>query len=226
MATNLESRNSFETETKADTIRNTRNNLGGLNKDILRGAGPILRNREKWKQTIRNIDSQSKEKIIQAAKKIPLKYVEYKDKTKSVEFKLWNKTYKIMEPNLENHSDSKYYVKGVDGVDEEWMKWNVNEWKNGKLSEYVKQKWKEWLRIPTIEEINNLLWELWKFTWLDNEKDEMAMLMYLTGLGWQYRTRESNSVRSDLIVLNNHHRWINNDRHDSYVSKLFFLATK
>lgn len=88
MATNLESRNSFETETKADTIRNTRNNLGGLNKDILRGAGPILRNRENWKETIRNIDSQSKEKIIQAAKKIPLKYVEYKDKTKSVEFKL------------------------------------------------------------------------------------------------------------------------------------------
>ena len=67
------------------------------------------------------------------------------------------------------------------------MVWdNVNEWKNEKLKEYVKKKEREWLHIPKIEEMKDLLGELWKQSDLTDQKDQIAMLMYLTGIYWDY----------------------------------------
>ena len=152
--------------------------------------------REKWKEKIKNISDESKEKIIKAAENIEVKVNVDSDWSRLIEFKLRGKTCKILDPRLEDHTDDEYRVhfksSSITEIERDyvklwWMKWdNVDEWENEKLKAYVKKKEREWLHIPKIEEMKDLLGELWKQSDLTDQKDQIAMLMYLTGIYWDY----------------------------------------
>lgn len=157
--------------------------------------------RQEWEKHIRNISWFSKTRIETAAKLIPLTAERQSDWSMLIEFTLWKKKYKILNPNLSNHSDDLYkrpvklhyqsewpiWITNKDVVILESMMWdNVDKWKNQKLKSYVKQKQKEWLHIPKVEEMRALLWELWNIAWLTKLSDQIAMLMYLTGMRWEY----------------------------------------
>lgn len=149
--------------------------------------------REAWKESIiRFYGTEARNRIINAAKEISVKMETDSDGSKLVEFKLWSKTYKILNPKLKTHSDDEYkYKYNIDDDYTEVILWwmeldNVDEWKNKKLKEYVKQKQAQWLHIPKVEEINLLLNELGQIAWLRSKGDKIAMLMYLVGMHWSY----------------------------------------
>ncbi len=161
--------------------------------------------REAWKERIIGIDNKSKEKIIKAAEKIPVKVETESDGSRLIEFKLWWKRWKILDPKLNSHSDDEYKyslnrdsIKHIDDtVKLWWMRWDdVEEWNNEKLKEYVKEKQREWLHIAKIEEMKDILAELWENAGLDDENDQIAMLMYLTGMDWRYWLSMWNSEKS------------------------------
>lgn len=151
--------------------------------------------RAAWKEKI-GLDEEKKQRIIDASEKIPVNVIIDADWSRLIEFKLWNKRYKILEPKLEMYTDDKYrYHHNYDSITHidrdvvklQWMWWdNIWKWKNQALKKYVKDNQKKWLHIAKIEEIKQMLQELWKEANLNNKKDEIAMLMYLTGLDWFY----------------------------------------
>ena len=190
--------------------------------------------RKAWREKIENIDDESIEKIIKAAEKIPVNVETDSDGSRLIEFKVWWKEWKILDPILNNHTNYKYRWTGSNNSITEvtrnevklwWMKWdNTDNWKNKKLAEYVKQKEREWLHIAKIEEIKDLLAKLWDEVGLDSKSDQIAMLMYLTGMDWYYRLsmwdyENSNSQASWRSRLNccDNYRNFNYD-HDVYVS--------
>ena len=151
--------------------------------------------RKKWEEKI-DLDEDKKKVIIEAAKSIPVKVETESDGSRLIEFKLWWKKWKILDPKLKTHSDDEYksnpnydsIIHIDDGVLLGWMKWDdVNQRKNKKLAKYVKKKEKEWLHIAKIEEMKTILTEIWESAGLDGWSDQIAMLMYLTGMDWWYR---------------------------------------
>ena len=152
------------------------------------GLQNLKDSRENWKEKIKWY-IEPKEKIAEAAEKIPVKVEIDSEWSRLIEFKLWDKTYKILDPILNNHSDSKYRSRSIywDRVFVLWMQWNdVEKWKNRKLAEYVMSKQQEWLHIPEKGEFMQLLQELWKFANLKEEADQVAMLMYLIWMDWNW----------------------------------------
>ena len=151
--------------------------------------------RKAWKDKIRCLSDNTKEKIAKVAENIPVKVETDSDGSRLIEFKLWNKTRKILVPKLETNTDEKYFdseewefiTKRDERVQLWWMMWNdVSKWKNEKLKDYVQQKQKEWLHIPSQDEMKILLENLGNQADLDDIEDEIAMLMYLTGMDWYY----------------------------------------
>ena len=151
--------------------------------------------REAWKEKIRNIAYYDVEKIIKAAENIPVKVEKDSDGSRLIEFKLWNKKYKILDSNLESHTDDYYRYKPYydsithihDYVRVGWMWWDdVDRWENEELKKYVKEKQRKRLHIPKIEEMKSILQELWKKAGLSAENHQIAMLMYLTWMDWEY----------------------------------------
>lgn len=154
--------------------------------------------RQAWEENMDEFDQNKKDTIKDVVEKIPVRLDVDSDGSRLIEFQLKNKTYKILDPKLNNHTDDgdeyKIHAKydSVSQIDRDnvmlWgMVWdNVDEWENQKLKEYVKQKQKEWLHIPKIEEVKTLLEELWNMAWLTNEMDQVAMLMYLTWMDGSY----------------------------------------
>lgn len=150
--------------------------------------------RSKWRERIENVTSESKEKIMRAVEKIQVKLYDF-DGWMLREFKLWDKRYKILDVNFYRHSDPyttwwegyENICSYVYGVHISWMMWDdVDWWGNQELKEYVKMLQWEWLHIPSIEEMKKLLWDLWKEAGLYEESDQIAMLMYLTGMDADY----------------------------------------
>ena len=162
--------------------------------------------REEWKREIwdinHDIDHESKQKIIEKVGEFPVKVEIDKDGSRLIEFEVWWRKWTLLDPKLEVHSDAEYLersitTKRIETVKLWWMKWdNVDMRKNKKLAEYVKQKEVEWLHIPKIEEIKELLKNLWVEADLDKESDQIAMLMYLTGMDWNYRLSMWSDKRS------------------------------
>lgn len=167
-----------------------------------------------WEENM-DLDQNKKERIKNEVEKIPVRLDVDSDGSRLVEFQLNNKTYKILDPKLNNHTDDGYGIhakyNSITQIDKyfvtlRWMMWdNVNEWKNQKLKQYVKKKQKEWLHIPKIEEMKTLLEELWKTAWLTNEMDQVAMFMYLTWMDGSYwlatgddKTSGNKNLRSRL----------------------------
>ena len=162
--------------------------------------------REQWKEKIKWVSDESKEKIVRAVDNIPVKVEVDSDGSRLIEFKLWNKTYKILDSKLENHTDDEYrwHLKGssITEIDKDWvklwwMKWDhtTSKWLNRKFANYVENKLIDWLHMPSDNEMKTLLMELWKQVDLSEEKDQIAMLMYLTWMDWWYwlSMRDQNS---------------------------------
>jgi hypothetical protein len=119
------------------------------------------------------------------------------DGSRLIEFKLWDKTRKILDPKLCTHTNIIYCNNWEDKnkVKLWWMRWDfIGLWGNEKLAYYVGQKQKEWLSIPKFEDVKILLEELWSIANLDEEWDQIAMLMYLTWLNWCYRLAMKNNI--------------------------------
>lgn len=186
--------------------------------------------REAWEQFF---DWDMKDKIITAANKIRVKVEKDSDGSRLVEFKLWDKKYKILDPILENHTDDIYRQHGDysvitkinrDEVLPWWMVGNdINNWKNQKLKSYVKKKQSQWLHIPTREEMNQLLNELWKKTWLTEYDHQSALLMYLTGMDWFYWIDSDESIRSWMDCRGCISWWFHTD-FDNFCANLCMIS--
>ena len=168
--------------------------------------------REIWKERVELISDEVKEKIIEAWKKIPVEVKYEPDGSKIITLKLWTKTIRILSPRLEKYTDEEYGEKRMfnyeyasafdfngkiyrDTVKLWWMRWDdVSKRENQKLKEYVMQKKEEWYHIAKIEEVKSILSELWKIAGFETgngSKDklmleELSLLMYLTGISWDY----------------------------------------
>lgn len=158
--------------------------------------------RKAWKEKMYNSSSMDhvsdviKERIVTAAEKIKVKINRESDGSRLIEFKLRWKEWKILDPKLKTHSENEYKsnhnydsITHVDDLVKLWWMWwdNVEQWKNKKLAEYVKEKQWEWLHVAKVEEIKQILSELWEKSYLYYQEDQIAMLMYLTWMDWQYR---------------------------------------
>ena len=149
--------------------------------------------REAWKEKIRNLEDDDKERIIKAAENIPVKVEKDSDGSRLIEFKLWDKTYKILDPKLKTHTDDEYRCKKWNGSDEfnqmvewRWMRGYIDQWKNQKLKEYVHEEMKKWLHVPGRWDVYLILKELGKLADVSYKSDQIAMFMYLTGIDWEY----------------------------------------
>jgi len=144
------------------------------------------------------LDEKTKSKIIKVADKIPVKVNTDADGSRLIEFQIEDKIYKILDPILDNHTDSDYdyshRVQDPDNITKirrrqvysVWMKWGLDGWANKPLSDYVKQKEKEWLHLAKIEEVESLLKTLWRMAGIDGTDAKVAMLAYLIGIDWWY----------------------------------------
>ena len=147
--------------------------------------------REELVKHMRGIDIVAKRKIIQAANNIPLT-IEKKD-GRLVEFKLWKRNYKLLDVSAN-------VVRGVwcEDIKIWWIMWDdVNNWENKELKEYVKKRQGKWLHVPKVEEMKELMNALWEEADLQDESDQIAMLMYLTGMYWHYWLSMWSASRSD-----------------------------
>lgn len=148
--------------------------------------------REEWKKNIKNIDEESKQKIIEAAEKIIINVETDSDGSRLIKFKVWWKKWTILDPKLSKNNDERN-----DTVQLLWITWdNTYDRKNKRLAKYVRQKQEEWLHIPKIEEMKDLLGKLWDEAGLDSKSNQIAMLMYLTGMHWHYRLSMWDNERS------------------------------
>ena len=207
--------------------------------------------RTTWGRKIMLTNYWNMNKIVKFLEKVPLKMEVESDGSRLVEFRLWNKKYKILDPNLENHTDDEYktyYIanntstknkgeitqKTKCSVKAHWMQWdNTENWRNQKLKEYIKQKETEWLHIAKVTEILKLLNKLGDATNIDNEEDQIAMLMFLTGIDWTYRLNEWEDDREWRKTRNNitfgtgvANRWIGRNNPLGAVAKNLLMISK
>jgi len=188
--------------------------------------------RRKWEMGIMGIDEDVMDTIIETTKDIKVNVETDSDWSRLIEFKLWDKTRKILDPKLEKYSEGfrpqwdKWYRDSInriydyDYVTLNWMKWgDIDNWRNEKLKEYVKMKKNEckWLDIATQEQIKEILLALWEKSGLDREKDQIAMFMYLTWMNWWYwlKNTTDNDLPSVFRCLDDS-RWFY--RNDAYTN--------
>ena len=193
---------------------------------------PELKNfREKWKNEIRYISNESKEKIIKAAEKIQVKVKPLADGSRDIEIKLADETYKMVDVNLEKHSDVDYlssYKSNLQTKKEVRLWWmrgdDTRKRKNKKLAKYVEQERQKGLKIPSGDSWEKLLKELWANAWLNDESDQVAMLMYLTWMyGFYCNTMGGKASRSGLRCVD-YYRWFFFLSNDDYNASLCLIA--
>lgn len=199
----LEQWNELSEKEQSELLATLQQNKKGMNDKIEKDKLPEVLDipeelkdyRKAWEQRI-YFDDDMKKEMIDIINKIPVKVEIDDDGSRIIEFKLWNKKYKILDPKLKNHSDDKYFDSEVDYKitrrDERvtfwWMKWDdIEWWENKKLKKYIKEKKREWLHIAKRKEIKELLEDIWKIAGTNFESYEIAMLMYLTWMDWIYR---------------------------------------
>ena len=96
--------------------------------------------RETWKEKIKWIDDNIKEKIVKASEKISVNENIESDWSRLIEFKLWNKMYRILDINLGWYVNSNFLASS-EKVEMSIL--NIPEsGNNEKLNKYVKEKQK------------------------------------------------------------------------------------
>lgn len=160
--------------------------------------------RKKWEQEI-DLDTYKKRKIINAVNKIQKGVKEEPDLSMLVEFELSWKTYKNLNVNVANHSDSEYLTscdynwQTKREVKLCWMRWDdPRQRKNKKLGKYVeKEKNDRGMEIRTVEFLRDLINKLWDEAGLTEISDKIAMWMYLTWNIWKFWWTMWNNARSN-----------------------------
>ena len=153
------------------------------------------------------MDDKTKKEIIEATNRIAPKIKIEPDESRRIEMKIWWKEYKILDVNTGIHTDDEYRASDSynwierDEVMLWWMIWDdVNNWENKKLKEYVKEKQSEKFHIPEIEEMRSLLNKLWEEAGITEMEDQVAMLMYITGMYGRYWLSMWDEEKSDSQV--------------------------
>ena len=196
---------------------------------------------DEWGEKIEWISDECKEKIIKASKKIKVKVYLDNDGSRLIVMKLNNKIIKILDPNLENHSDDDCWCdnEGSYLVDIYSMVGYVDSWDNWKLKEYVNKIENDiiWLHIPGIEEIREVLFEISSIAWLDWDKywnESIAMLMYLTGLSWKYWVKSESHVSQGTHIIRHaclqilscyaNYRGFDSHEYSRYINNLLMIS--
>ena len=150
---------------------------------------------KEWKDHRDLATDDIREKIIDAADKIPVDIDIDSDWNKIFILKLKNRTLQILIPRLENYTDEKYadeitfdyeYCSAFDfnnKLHKSYIKlwWmdcdDISKRKNKKLAKYVNEKENEWYYIPSKKDMIDILSELWESAWL-NIDDERKNAEY------------------------------------------------
>lgn len=107
--------------------------------------------REKWKEKIKWIDDNTKERIINTSERIQVNENIESDWSRLIEFKLWSKLYRILDINLGRYVNSNFLASS------EKVEMSIldipESGNNEKLNKYVKEKQRQWLYIPTGKNI-------------------------------------------------------------------------
>ena len=167
--------------------------------------------REEWKEKCKcfRSDKNAQDKIIQASENISVKVNVDNDGGRLITLQLKNKTYKILDPGLGKIMNYNEYLLSKNEIwgDKKYddvlnrMRGDVDEWQTGGLKNYVKQKQIEWFHIPSKKEISSLLSELWDIANISSEDDQIVMLMYLTGLYWDYLLDDYDYNKEECYLL-------------------------
>ena len=144
-----------------------------------------------WRKNEIDLDDSTKNKIINIVENTPMNIDIDADWSLLIEITLelagHDTVLKILNPNLENHTDDEYRV-DKKYVKLWWMLWDeTNRRANRNLFYYVLGKQREWLKIPQQEDIEKILNELWEYANLNDREDQIAMFMYITWMNWEYR---------------------------------------
>lgn len=155
--------------------------------------------REAWERNINvigKIGLGNMKKIKAAVDSLPVSVNKQTDWSMMIEFTIWDKKYKILNSNLSKYTDEHYKSSYLCNITLEeksdvkwiWMRWDdVDKRENEKLKTYVKKQQSKWFHIVEVEEMLSILNELWRYAKLTEPRAEVAMLMYLTGMEWNYK---------------------------------------
>lgn len=151
--------------------------------------------RSLWKQKIRWVSPETKEKIIKAAENIKCEVKTLENWARDIHLQFWKhwwtNLYFTEYPLNSSNVLWKYAKKGANpitwwystNVNLAWIEWpNPDDWEDYKIKEYLNYENK----IPTIEWIRSVFNILWNFVGLHEEREQIALMMYLTGMEWIY----------------------------------------
>ena len=191
--------------------------------------------REARKENMRFLSDDKKKAIIEATKTIELDVEkEREDGSRLIKFKIDGKLYRILDVDLKTHTDERYAILGKWDVTWRrktevklwWMRWNnIDMWKNGKLKTYIKrERDNEWLHLWDEVDLKNLLSKLWERAGLSDKWDQIAMLMYLTGMEWRYRWKMINGDSSPKLVCGDEDCVLCHDKDKDNYAGLFLFG--
>lgn len=188
-----------------ETVDNLKKLLGESNEDLV--IPPELEDyRQAWQKKIKYIYGGAKENIVKAAEKFKVNVETESDGSRLIKFELWWKKWKILDSKLDKHTNqndnyiSHFSCNSITNIEKDyvtmkWMRWDdIDNWENKELADYVREKQQEWLHIPSEKEMWWLLAELGEKINSDELEDQIAMLMYLTGMDWLYWLSMRNSI--------------------------------
>ena len=160
--------------------------------------------RNLWKQKIRWISPEAKEKIIKAWESIKCEFDDLKNWWRMVTLmfgKHWSKMMfsefplnadNVLEEYSEKEPNPVTWGESIN-VNLAWIKWpNLDNWEDYKVRSYIGNYW-----MPTIEWVRSTLYILWKYAGLYEEREQIALMMYLTGMEWTYWLEEWDAT--DLV---------------------------
>lgn len=159
--------------------------------DISEVPNWLLKYWKKRDKDIEGLSPESKEKITGSLSRIKIiwgKEVE----GHNITIKMWDKTIDLHDWSFYNTLNWEYHVKiKNDWVDKTGVEWSERSYENSWVTELNHNtgypSWKNDYYMLSIEDTKKFLKKLWDFAGLDDEKDQIAMLMALTGMYWNYR---------------------------------------
>lgn len=156
-------------------------------------------------QRIRWVSPESKEKIKNAAENIKCEVEMYDNWARRVHLKFWKHwctdlyfTEYLLDPEKvlwdysENEPNPITWGESIN-VNLAWIEWpDPDNWEDYKVRNYYQRR-----TMPTNEWMRSVLNILWNYAGLHEERDQIALMMYLTGMEWKYWLAEGESV--DLL---------------------------
>lgn len=153
-------------------------------------------------QKIRWVSPEAKEKIKNAAENIKCEVELLENWAREVHLKFWKHWWtdlyfteylldseKVLEEYAEKEPNPITWGESIN-VNLAWIEWpNPDNWEDYKVRGYYAW-WKKQPKVPTNEGVRSVLNILWNFAELHEERDQIALMMYLTGMEWTYWLEE------------------------------------